>query len=120
MAGVATLVTTTLPAGSDAVSALYNGDGVEFYGSSSTATTFSVTPAPLTITANNATMVYGGALPALHGQFQRVRQWRHVGQSDHATKPDHDSDVGQPVGSYVINVSGASIRTTLSVTWQGR
>ena len=42
--------------------------------------TLSVTPAPLTITANDQTMVYGAALPTLDGQLQRFRQRRHAGQ----------------------------------------
>ena len=48
-----------------------------------------VTPAPLTITANNQTKVYGAALPTLTASLHGLRQRRHFRQPDH---PAHDHD----------------------------
>ena len=52
----------TWPAGSYTITAVYSGGGS--YGPSSGTTSFAVTPAVLTVTANNASSVYGAALPA--------------------------------------------------------
>ena len=48
--------------------------------------TLTVTPAALTITADNQTKVYGAALPTLDGQLLGLRQRRHVGQPDHRSR----------------------------------
>ena len=45
-----------------------------------------VTAAPLTITADNQTKVYGAALPTLTAELHRLRQRRHLGQPDHACR----------------------------------
>ena len=58
--------------------------------------TLTVTPAALTITANNQTKVYGAALPTLTASYTRLRQWRHVGQPDHPAHADHDGHRQQP------------------------
>ena len=58
--------------------------------------TLTVTPAPLTITANNQTKVYGAALPTLTASYCGLRQWRHFGQPDHAADADHDGHGRQP------------------------
>jgi hypothetical protein len=60
---VATFSTTYIPAGAQAVTAVYNGD-TNWLGSTSAATVQNVTPAFLTVTANNASKVYGTANPA--------------------------------------------------------
>jgi protocatechuate 3,4-dioxygenase beta subunit len=59
-------ITATLPAGSHNITATYASDTTQFIGSSTT-TAFSqaVTPAHLTITADNKGKVYGASLPAL-------------------------------------------------------
>jgi sugar lactone lactonase YvrE len=56
---------STLPAGSNAITVQYNGDGN--YRSVSTTATVTVATIPLTITANNATRFYGTANPAFSG-----------------------------------------------------
>ena len=48
-----------------------------------------VTPAPLTITANDLSKVYGAALPTLTASYTGPRQRRHLGQPDH---PAHGDD----------------------------
>ena len=54
--------------------------------------TLLITPAQLTVTANNASNVYGAPLPSLSGELQRVRQRGHGGESDRAANLDHHSD----------------------------
>ena len=49
-----------------------------------------VTTAPLTITADNQTMVYGAASADPYGQLHRLRQRRHVDQPDDSAHPQHD------------------------------
>ena len=58
--------------------------------------TLTVTPAPLTITADNQTKVYGAALPTLDRQLLRLRQRRHVGQPDHPAHADDHRHRQQP------------------------
>ena len=66
------------------------------YAISYVAGTLTVTPAALTITADNQTKVYGAALPTLTGQLHRLRQRRHLGQPDHPAHADHDGHRQQP------------------------
>ena len=70
--------------------------------------TLTVTPAALTITADNQTKVYGAALPTLTGQLLRLRQRRHLGQPEHPAHAEHDGH-RQPAMSaaYAITASGA-------------
>ena len=70
--------------------------------------TLTVTPAPLTITADNQTKVYGAALPALTVQLQRLCQRRHVGQPHDAADGHDHGHGGQPRrATYAITASGA-------------
>ena len=62
--------------------------------------TLSVTPAPLTVTANDASKVYGQANPALTGTITGLVN----GDKDTATFGT-DAMVGSPVGNYVITPS---------------
>ena len=66
--------------GSHAIEAIYSGDS--FYDTNSQTVTQTVTPAMLTITADNQTKVYGAALPTLTASYYRVRQRRHLRQLD--------------------------------------
>jgi len=50
--------------------------------------TLTVTPAPLTITANNQSKLYGAALPVLTDSLRWVRQWRYIGQPHGAAHAD--------------------------------
>ncbi len=58
----ATYTTTSLAIGMHSITAVYSGDG-SFKGSTSAAITQTANPAPLTVTANGASKVYGAPLP---------------------------------------------------------
>ena len=67
-----------------------------------------MTPAPLTITANNQTKVYGAALPTLTASYSGFRQRRHRASLDHAADTDHDGHGRQPRrAAYAITATGA-------------
>ena len=51
--------------------------------------TLTITPAPLRITANNASTVFGGTPAGLDGRFQRIRQRRHGRQTDDPANLEH-------------------------------
>ena len=80
-----------------------------------------VTPAPLTITADNQTKVYGAALPTLTASYSGLRQRRHLGQPDHPAHADDHGHGQQPRrGSpYTITASGA-VDTDYSISYVGR
>ena len=63
ISGQATYSTSTLIVGSHSIGATYNGDSQFQVSLASANLTENITPAPLTITANNATKVYGQANP---------------------------------------------------------
>jgi hypothetical protein len=65
--GAASITTGSLPAGTHSVVAFYISDSSTFGNSDSSAAPLSqaVSPAPLTISADNQTMTYGSPLPAL-------------------------------------------------------
>ena len=69
----ATCTVSTFPAGSYGVEAVYSGDsgstGGSVNGASSSAANLTITPAPLTVTSNDASMTYGGAYPALSASY---------------------------------------------------
>jgi hypothetical protein len=69
--------------------------------------TFSITPVPLTITANNASMVYGGALPALSASYSGLVNGDDA--SSLTTPPSFATTASpaSPVGTYPITPSGA-------------
>ena len=85
--GTAVLNTTAVPAGSNTLTAVYGRDGVNFFGSTSPGISATVAWAPLTITANNATKVYGAALPDVVGQLLGIRQRRHLCEPHDAADP---------------------------------
>ena len=60
--------------------------------------TLSITPAPLTITADNQTSVYGAALPALTVHYSGFVNGRHIGQSHYAACYYHYRHVRQQRG----------------------
>ena len=77
--GRATYSTSLLPAGLQSITASYSGDP-NFGPSTSSAASETVNPAPLTITADNQTKVYGGRPSHVDGTLQRLRQRRHASQ----------------------------------------
>ncbi len=71
---VATFSTASIPAGAQAITAVYNGDS-NWLGSTSAAVTQNVTPAVLTVTANNASRVYGAGKSCLHCELFGLSEW---------------------------------------------
>jgi hypothetical protein len=69
--GSATLTTATLSAGPHAITAFYTSDSSTFSNSDNSATPFSstVAPAPLIVTADDQSKVYGQANPALTAHY---------------------------------------------------
>lgn len=66
--GVATLTLTTLPVGTDSLTAVYAGD-TDFLASTSSTVSFVVSKATLTVTANNLSRAYGAGNPTLTAAF---------------------------------------------------
>ncbi len=79
------------------------------YSISYVAGALTVTPAALTITADNQTKVYGAALPTLTRELRRVCQRRYFGEPDDAADAEHHSDRWQPFRRrpYTITAGGA-------------
>lgn len=105
--GVATFTTKPLPAGTHTITAAYaGGSGFE---ASSTSQLVSVTPAVLTITADNKTMLFGSPVPALtfiptgfvNGDTAAVLN----GSPQISTTASSSS----PVGTYPIAISAGSL-----------
>ncbi len=57
-----------------------------------------IDPSPLTITANDASAVYGASLASSDGPLQRVRQRRYGRQPDDPADPEHHGNLNQPGG----------------------
>jgi hypothetical protein len=66
--GVATFSSSTLTAGSHLITAMYSGDTV-FPGSTSSVLTQTITPAPLTITASSASVLFGSAIAPVSASY---------------------------------------------------
>jgi hypothetical protein len=106
-----------------AITAVYSGDAND-QGSTSSAFAQKITPAPLTITANNQTKVYGAALPSLTVSYSGFVNGD--SSSSLTTQPtiSTTATAKSTVGSYTITVSGAVdpnytisyVAGTLSVT----
>jgi len=104
--------TVTLAVGSHTLYARYSGD-ISFAGSTSAPLVHQVTAAPLTITANNQSMTYGGSVPAftasysgfVNGDTSSVVSGLGCGASDGQGRPVSTTT---PAGSYAITCSGAS------------
>jgi Ca2+-binding RTX toxin-like protein len=94
----------------NSITAVYGGDS-EHLGDTSNAVSQTVTPAPLTITANNESMSYGGAIPTLTVSYSGLVNGdtaatfaKAPNTAPTATTVPASSDVG----SYAIAVAGAS------------
>jgi hypothetical protein len=105
-AGTATSVSlSTLAAGSHTVRATYSGDG-SFLTSTGT-NAQNVTPAPLTITANNQSKVYGAALPSLTASYSGFVNGDTAASLTTPPTLMTTAMASSPVGSYPITASGA-------------
>jgi len=103
-----------LNAGSHSLSASFGTQG-SFQGSTANGT-LTVTQAPLTLTANNASKVYGAAVPALG--FTPSGFVNGDTPASLATQPtlSTTATAASPVGSYAITISGA-VDANYSITY---
>ena len=91
---LSTTATAASPAGTYSITA--GGAATPNYTIGYANGTLTVNQALLTITAADASKLYGAALPASDGELQRLRQWGP--QPHHAARLDHHGDGGQPRG----------------------
>ena len=89
-----------------AITAVYSGDTVH-QGSTSNIVSQTITPAPLTITANSLTKLYGAAVPTLSASYSGFVN--SDSSASMTTQPNLSTmaTAGSPVASYPITVSGA-------------
>jgi Ca2+-binding RTX toxin-like protein len=102
--------TLSVSGGPYAITAVYSGDSNN-KGSTSNVVSQTITPAPLTISANNATMNYGGSLPALSVSFAGLVNGDTP--TTFATSPNtaptlSTVSASSHAGNYAITASGAS------------
>jgi autotransporter-associated beta strand protein len=97
----------TLAAGTHSISAVYTATG-EYQGGTSTNLTETVNQAPLTITADNQTAVYGAGLPALTVRYSGFVNGDSA--ADLATAPNISTTATAQsnTGTYPISASGAN------------
>ena len=107
----ATFNTSVLPVSGSpyAITAVYDGNP-DNLGSTSNPVDLTITPAPLTITANNQSMTYGGTMPALTVSYSGLVNGDTA--TTFATSPNSAPSVStvsatSDVGSYAITVGGA-------------
>jgi hypothetical protein len=96
---------SSLSAGTHLISAIYSGNG-SFVTSTGTYTQ-TVTPAALTITADNQTSVYGAALPALTASYSGFVNGDTAASLTTAPTLTTTATASSAVGSYAITASGA-------------
>jgi hypothetical protein len=97
---------STLTAGTHTIRAVYSGDGS--FSVSSGLWTQAVTPAPLTITADNQTKVYGAAVPTLTASYSGFVNGDTPASLTTPPALTTTATASSPVGTYPINVSGAA------------
>jgi autotransporter-associated beta strand protein len=73
-----------------------------------TGANFSVTPAPLTIMANNATKLYGAAVPSLTATYSGFKNGDTAASLTMPPSLTTAATASSPVGTYSINVANAS------------
>ena len=70
--------------------------------------TLTVSPAPLTVTVNNASMVYGQPYPAFSASYTGLVNGDTQAQLNGSLTFSPDATAGAPVGSYAVQASGLS------------
>ncbi|MGE3817939.1 MAG: Ig-like domain-containing protein [Isosphaeraceae bacterium] len=103
--GVATFTTSSLLAGVHDVTALYSGDGL-FLPNTSPIFNQSVAPATLIVRANDATMIYGEALPGLSATYDGWVNGDSPGSLGGALDVGTTFGPGSPIGAYALRPSG--------------
>jgi hypothetical protein len=117
--GVASIQTALLTAGTDPISAVYSSGGA-FPGSSATGS-ITVAQAPIGITVNPATKVYGATLPTLSGTVGAAQNGDVLGATYTTTATAASSVATYPItatltGAAAANYSVTSTPALLSVT----
>jgi hypothetical protein len=110
--GKATLTTTALPAGADAITVSYGGNCP--FAASTSSTTIQVGQAPLSVTVANASRTYGTANPTFTGSVSGL-----IGSDSVTVIYTTTAVTSSPAGTYPISatISGASAADySLSVT----
>jgi MBG domain (YGX type)/Bacterial Ig-like domain (group 3)/Beta-propeller repeat len=105
--GSASISTSLLPAGTDSITAVYSGD-TYFGGSTSSALALTVTPAPLTVTANSVSRQYGASDPTFTAAYSGFVNGDGPGALSGTLTCTAGDAVSSPVGTYAINCSGLS------------
>ena len=107
--GTASMAVTTFSPGTYQIDAIYTGNNPDSFQNSRTAASLTqvVTPAPLTITADNQTMAYGGPLPKLTARYSGFVNGETSANLTTLPTVTTTATSASPLGSYVINVSGA-------------
>jgi len=105
---VATFSTASIPAGAQAITAVYNGDS-NWLGSTSAAVTQNVTPAVLTVTANNASRVYGAGNPAFTASYSGFQNGDTAAVLSGSPSFTTTATASSPVGAYPITPAAGSL-----------
>jgi hypothetical protein len=97
-----------LSAGNQTLSVTFTPSNTASYSGASATVSLSVSPAPLTITANNLTMLLGGPLPALTASYSGFVNGDTAASL--TTQPNFSTTAtaSSPVGAYPITASGAA------------
>jgi hypothetical protein len=98
--GVATLATSLLSAGGHVITATYLSDTSDFGGSAGGPLGETVTPAPLVVTVDDQTKVYGAALPTLTGGVTGLQNGDAITASFGTS-----ATAGSGVGTYAITAT---------------
>ena len=99
---------TVLPAGTNTLSLAFSPTDATDYNSLTTSVSLVVLPAPLTITASNATRLYGAANPALTVGYAGFVNGEDTNALITLAVAGTTATAASPVGSYPITLSGGS------------
>jgi hypothetical protein len=103
--GIAVFATATLSATSHSITVRYSGDST-FASSTSAVLPQTVAPAPLTVTANDASKVYGQANPAFSVRYQGFVNGDGPGSLSGTLSFRTAATTSSPVGAYTVTPDG--------------
>jgi hypothetical protein len=107
--GTASITTATLTAGHHSIAALYTSDTANFDDSSSAPVTQTVSRATLIVTADDQSMVYGSAIPALTVSYSGFVNGDAAGVLSGSPALTTAATAGSDVGSYTITVAHGTL-----------
>ena len=119
VSGTASISVSTLPAGDDAITAAYTSDSSGYADSATdpgSPLMQAVSPAPLTVTANNQTMVYGGPIPLLTARCSGFVNGETAANLTTPPNLTTTATTSSPAGRYEIDASGA-VDPNYSITY---